>query len=89
VGVKKFIGNKLSKINLPGAKNASHPAPSMNDEHYLPTSSEDERIDTRDSWQVLWWCRTLNITKTQLEDAINAVGNEPGDVKRYLTPETQ
>lgn len=56
----------------------------MNDEREALVPSEDERINTKDAWQVLLWCRNLNITKTQLEIAIAAVGDDPEDVKRYF-----
>ncbi len=57
----------------------------MNDEREGLAPSGDDRINIRDAWQVLWWCRSLNITKTQLEAAIDEVGSEPEDVRRYIS----
>jgi hypothetical protein len=45
---------------------------------------EDWNIDMSDAWQVLWWCRYLCLTKSQLESAIHAVGTTIMDIKRYL-----
>ncbi len=56
----------------------------MNDEREELVPSGDGQINIRDAWQVLWWCRSLNITKTQLETAIEAVGNDPEVVRRYV-----
>lgn len=52
---------------------------------FTPTvQPEDWRINVNDAWQVLWWCRYLGLTKTQLEKAISSVGNVVVDVKRHL-----
>lgn len=45
---------------------------------------EDWTINVQDAWQVLWWCRYLGITKTQLETAIGSVGNAIVDIKQHL-----
>ena len=45
---------------------------------------EDWRINVNDSWQVLWWCRSFGITKSQLEKAIGSVGNVVIDVRHHL-----
>jgi hypothetical protein len=60
----------------------------MNDEH-KPSASENNQIDVSDAWQVLWWCRVFNITKSQLESAVAAVGNEPEDVRRFIARSPQ
>jgi hypothetical protein len=57
----------------------------MNDELEALSPLENERIDVKDAWQVLWWCRSLNITKTQLELAIDAVGDEPDCIMQYFS----
>jgi hypothetical protein len=57
----------------------------MNDERETLSPSEKERIDVKDAWQVLWWCRSLNITKTQLEIAIEAVGDEPDNIRQFIS----
>lgn len=45
---------------------------------------EDWTINVKDSWQVLWWCNSLGITKNQLERAIESVGTVVIDVKSYI-----
>ena len=45
---------------------------------------EDLKINMGDAWQVLWWCRYLSLTKSQLESAIHAVGTAIVDIKRYI-----
>lgn len=45
---------------------------------------EDWKINVKDAWQVLWWCRHLGITKNQMEEAIASVGSSVADIKRYL-----
>lgn len=45
---------------------------------------DEWKINMNDAWQVLWWCRYLGLTKSQLEQAINAVGPVIVDLKKYL-----
>jgi hypothetical protein len=56
----------------------------VNDPLYTAQQA-DWRLDVSDAWQVLWWCRYLAITKSQLEAAINVVGNKIGDIQQYLS----
>jgi hypothetical protein len=37
-----------------------------------------------DAWQVLWWSRYLGLTKSQLEEVIEAAGPVIINVKRFL-----
>jgi hypothetical protein len=53
----------------------------------LPVRPDEWKINMNDAWQVLWWCRYLGLTKSQLELAINAVGPVIMDLKNYLTYE--
>lgn len=48
---------------------------------------EDWTINLKDSWQVLWLCNSLGITKTQLERAIESVGTMVIDVKGFVAPQ--
>lgn len=50
----------------------------------LPVQPDEWKINMHDAWQVLWWCRYLGLTKSQLEMAINAVGPVVIDLKQYL-----
>jgi hypothetical protein len=53
--------------------------------HDSYTMAPDEwHIDMSDTWLVLWWCRQLGLTKSQLEQAVRAAGNTIADVKKYL-----
>ncbi len=56
----------------------------MANEQNQMVQPEDWRINVNDAWQVLWWCRSLGITKTQLEKAISTVGNVIIDIKHHL-----
>ena len=50
----------------------------------FPIQPDEWKINMNDAWQVLWWCRYLGLTKSQLEMAINAVGPVIIDLKQYL-----
>jgi hypothetical protein len=56
----------------------------MANDGYTTMSPEEWYIDMSDTWLVLWWCRQLGLTKSQLEQAIRAAGNTIADVKQYL-----
>ena len=56
----------------------------MADDTQTMMQPDDWKINMSDSWQVLWWCRYLGITKTQLEAAINVAGPVIVDLKQYL-----
>ena len=58
----------------------------MKDEREMLASYGEDRIDISDAWQVLHWCRMLNITRPQLEEAVHAVGDEPEKVRAYFAP---
>lgn len=51
--------------------------------------AEEWKINVKDAWQVLWWCRHLGITKNQMEEAVASVGSNVADVKRYLNRQEQ
>jgi hypothetical protein len=55
-----------------------------NDSTQATLAPEEWSIDMDDSWLVLWWCRQLGLTKSQLEHAVRAVGNSIVEVKDYL-----
>jgi hypothetical protein len=46
---------------------------------------ENWTINVQDAWEVLWFCRSLGITKSQLEGAINAVGSTVMDIKQHFS----
>ena len=42
------------------------------------------RINIREPWEVKWWCDELNVSRAQLEAAVQAVGTSVGAVRRHL-----
>jgi hypothetical protein len=56
----------------------------MNEEFEELSQTEDRDIDINDPWQVLLLCRSLNVTKSQLEAAVRAVGNDSHDIRHYI-----
>jgi hypothetical protein len=48
---------------------------------------DDWKINMSDAWQVLWWCRYLGVTKTQLEQAITVAGPVIVDLKQHFVTE--
>jgi hypothetical protein len=56
----------------------------MNEEREQISQDEEREIDIKDPWQVLLWCRSLNVTKSQLEAAVLAVGNNSEEIRHYL-----
>ena len=61
----------------------------MVNETHLIAQHSDWRLDLSDAWQVLWWCRYLEITKSQLEAAVGSVGNCIGDIQQFLSAQTE
>ena len=55
-----------------------------NDDNYAAVQPDEWKINMSDAWQVLWWCRYLGLTKSQLEHAINTVGPVIVDVKMHI-----
>jgi hypothetical protein len=56
----------------------------MVDDTQAMMQPEDWKINMSDAWQVLWWCRHLGLTKSQLEQAIAVAGPVIVDLKQYL-----
>jgi hypothetical protein len=46
---------------------------------------DDWRINMNDAWQVLWWCRFLGLSKSQLEATVLEAGTLIVDIKRHLS----
>ena len=45
---------------------------------------EDWKIDMQDAWLVLWWCRQLGLTKSQLEYAVSVAGPLIEDIRNFV-----
>ena len=56
----------------------------MNEEFEEISQTEQRDIDINDPWQVLLLCRSLNVTKSQLEAAVRAVGNDSQEIRHYI-----
>ena len=42
------------------------------------------RINIHEPYEVNWWCSELRVTKEQLIEAVEAVGDSAERVKKYL-----
>jgi len=47
----------------------------------------DWKIDMQDAWLVLWWCRQLGLTKSQLEHAVSVAGPLIDNIRNYVASE--
>ena len=56
----------------------------MANETIQMNAQENWTIDVKDAWEVLWFCRQLGITKTQLESAIKKVGNAVIEIQHHF-----
>jgi len=52
--------------------------------HPTPSPDSTERIDLNDEAACTRWLKKLNITHEQLREAVEAVGDSPGDVEMHL-----
>lgn len=46
--------------------------------------SRPERVDPKDEDGLVFWREEFGVTVTQLLDAVQAVGQDPGDIKEHL-----
>ena len=58
-------------------------SPMINDTQAM-MQPDEWKINMNDAWQVLWWCRYLGLTKSQLEQAIVSAGPVIVDLKQYI-----
>jgi hypothetical protein len=56
----------------------------MSDDLHKKRPQDASKINIHESWEVSYWCKTLNCTKIQLENAVKAVGTSVVAVKKYL-----
>lgn len=45
---------------------------------------DGQKINTNQEWEVRDWSRRLGVSKDELIDAVDVVGNDADDVKDYL-----
>jgi len=81
--VKKRYNSLLTHFTFDFVIKASYSI--MANEQNLMMQPEDRMINVNDGWQVLLWCNSFGITKTQLEKAIGSVGNVIVDIKHHLS----
>jgi hypothetical protein len=48
-------------------------------------AQDDARINLNESYEVQYWTKTLNVSKSELEEAVKKVGVSVKNVKAYLT----
>ena len=56
----------------------------MSDDKTNRGSPDRDRIDMNDPDEVRNWTKSLNVSKEELQRAVEAVGNTPGKVYDYL-----
>lgn len=56
----------------------------MSDDTGPDARANETQIDTADPWDLFLWCRTLGITKSQLETVIQTVGTSLEDIRRHV-----
>ncbi len=59
----------------------------MSDDIGPGARANDTDINTGDPWDMFLWCRTLGITKSQMETAIQSVGTSLEHIRRYVEDE--
>ena len=42
------------------------------------------KVNVHESWEVTYWTKKFNVSKTQLEEAVKAVGTSAEAIKRHL-----
>lgn len=48
------------------------------------SGNTSQRIDLTRQTDVLYWCRTLDVTMEQLREAVHHAGHQVDEVQRYL-----
>ena len=56
----------------------------MSDDLTKKRPQDASRINIHEPWEVNWWCSELKCTKSQLEQAVKAVGTSADAVRKYL-----
>jgi hypothetical protein len=58
--------------------------PDMPDNLNKKSSSDSNRINLNEMWEVEFWIKKLQITKEKLKEAVKAVGTSVTAVRKYL-----
>jgi hypothetical protein len=56
----------------------------MNDNPFEPGPRDDDRINVLVESDVAYWSKKLGVSRARLAQAIEAVGDRVGDVKKWL-----
>ncbi|MCZ8284958.1 MAG: DUF3606 domain-containing protein [Bacteroidia bacterium] len=53
---------------------------------YKPLKNPEDAylVHLHEEWEVIYWCKKFNCSRDELKQAVDAVGNMPGEVKAYL-----
>jgi hypothetical protein len=53
---------------------------------YKPLKNPEDAylVHLHEEWEVIYWCKKFNCSRDELKQAVEAVGNLPGEVKAYL-----
>ena len=54
-----------------------------------PSERESNQVEINESQQLRYWSDKFSVTHEELKQAVNAVGNDPGDVLEYLNNRTE
>ncbi|HAQ61722.1 TPA: hypothetical protein DCR49_06970 [Candidatus Delongbacteria bacterium] len=56
----------------------------MPDDKTIRQPDDGKRIDINDPYEVRSWCAIFGVTEEKLKQAVRAVGDSAGAVKKYL-----
>lgn len=56
----------------------------MSDNKNIKWPLDSSRINIHETYEVVYWCKALGVTKAQLEAAVKAVGTSATAVRKYL-----
>ena len=64
-------------------KSSNFKLPDMEAKNFV-VADDWSTINVKDAWQVLFWCNTLGISKTEFEKAVDQVGNDVSKVRQLF-----
>ena len=50
---------------------------------------DSSKISLEEDWEITWWTQSFGVSRKELEEAIQKVGNSVEKVKEYLANNTQ
>jgi uncharacterized protein DUF3606 len=52
--------------------------------HPLKNPADAFLVHIQEEWEVIYWCKKFDCNKAELQQAIDAIGNSPVDIKSYF-----